>query len=308
MLNLRSLDLNLLTVFEAVYECGNQGQAAQRLAMTAPAVSNALSRLRHVVQDELFIAAGRGIQPTPGAHRLYRQVHSALDMVREGIAGERGFDPASASTRFKLAISYAGGAAWASRLLQALRTQAPGVSLSIQSVIDPEESRRALQEGLLDLLIDYQATQSPLFAQQKLMAVRRVVIARRDHPRVQGRISKRQLFAEEHVAQFEPDTRAETPGAQRHVEGRALNIVMEVPTALALPVVVSQTDCIDIISEPIAALFADSLGLQMLDAPVELPRFANYLQWSLSRERDPGHRWLRERIIALWQGETPSPA
>jgi DNA-binding transcriptional LysR family regulator len=55
MLNLRSVDLNLLPVFEAIYEERNLSRAAGRLAMTQSAVSHALSRLRTLFRDELFI-------------------------------------------------------------------------------------------------------------------------------------------------------------------------------------------------------------------------------------------------------------
>ena len=110
MLNLRAVDLNLLTVFEAVYEERNQARAAERLAMTQPAVSNAMARLRHVVRDPLFVPASRGVIPTPAAERLYPRVREALSSLREGLAGERGFDPRTTTAAFDLLIGYGGGA------------------------------------------------------------------------------------------------------------------------------------------------------------------------------------------------------
>ena len=78
MLNLRSVDLNLLPVFEAAYEERSLSRAAERLAMTQSAVSHALTRLRALFKDELFVRQARGVLPTPAADRVYGKVHVAL--------------------------------------------------------------------------------------------------------------------------------------------------------------------------------------------------------------------------------------
>ena len=78
MFNIRSVDLNLLPVFEAVYEEKSLSRAAVRLAMTQSAISHALSRLRFVFRDELFVRQSRGVIPTPAADRVYPKVRDAL--------------------------------------------------------------------------------------------------------------------------------------------------------------------------------------------------------------------------------------
>src|SRR5215510_5771661 len=83
VLNLRGVDLNLLPVFEAAYEEGSLSKAAVRLAMTQPAVSHALSRLRASFRDELFTRHSRGVRPTPLADALYGKLGQALGIVRE---------------------------------------------------------------------------------------------------------------------------------------------------------------------------------------------------------------------------------
>ena len=82
MLNLRSVDLNLLPVFEAAYEERSLSRAARRLAMTQSAVSHALTRLRAVFRDELFVREARGVLPTPVADLIYAKLRSALGSVR----------------------------------------------------------------------------------------------------------------------------------------------------------------------------------------------------------------------------------
>ena len=100
MLNLRSVDLNLLPVFEAAYEERNLSRAAERLAMTQSAVSHAMTRLRAVFRNDLFIPQARGVLPTPAADMIYSKLRGALTSVRESVTEMRGFDPKTSARRF----------------------------------------------------------------------------------------------------------------------------------------------------------------------------------------------------------------
>jgi len=93
MFNLRRLDLNLLTVFEAIYELGTVSAAADRLALSQSATSHALSRLREACGDDLFIRARQGLSPTPVAQEMYPAIKPALDALRATLAEASGFDP-----------------------------------------------------------------------------------------------------------------------------------------------------------------------------------------------------------------------
>src|SRR6478609_524421 len=104
MINLRSVDLNLLPVFEAVYEERNLTAAADRLAMSQPAVSNAVARLRDVFKDELFVRHGRGVHRTPTADAVYAKLHGALSTVRDSVNEPRGFDAKSTTRSFFISV------------------------------------------------------------------------------------------------------------------------------------------------------------------------------------------------------------
>ena len=199
MLNLRSVDLNLLTVFEAVYEERNQARAALRLAMTQPAVSNAIARLRHVVRDPLFVPASRGVVPTPAAERLYPRVREALSSLREGLAGERGFDPRTTTAAFDILIGYGGGAILGPPLLHWIDREAPRARLRIRSLDDPATLPRRLRDGQLDAAVDYVAPVDPDLVHEQVADAKPVVIVRRDHPRVRGRVT-RAVLARERLA------------------------------------------------------------------------------------------------------------
>ena len=103
-LHFRHLDLNLLRVFDAVMSEGSLTRAADKLALTQPAVSNALRRLREALGDELLVRQGQGMTPTPRAQTLWPAVREALTQLQTVLApGE--FDPATATNLFTLAMA-----------------------------------------------------------------------------------------------------------------------------------------------------------------------------------------------------------
>lgn len=300
MLNLRSVDLNLLTVFEAVYEEANQARASERLAMTQPAVSNAMARLRQVVGDDLFVPGPRGVTPTPIADQLYAQVHPALDLVRLGIEGGRSFDPRSSTRTFRLAVSYAGGALGAGEFLRWARGEAPGVTVSVRPLYRRAELAKRLREARLDLAVDNTQLADEDVISEPLMTERLVVIARRDHPRIRGRLTLKQFLAEEHAVHYEARQSDAEPEVYAAVAGLGHRVVIEVSAALGLPIVVSQTDLLALVTARMADFFARPLRLQILTPPFKAAPLPAYLIWHRSRERDPGHRWLRDGLRVIF--------
>ncbi len=99
---LRGVDLNLLTVFDAVMQEQNITRAAHNLGMSQPAVSNAVARLKVMFNDELFMRQGRGIQPTQRARQLFGPVRQALQLIRNELPSSV-FQPESSTRLFKLA-------------------------------------------------------------------------------------------------------------------------------------------------------------------------------------------------------------
>src|SRR5580765_7077002 len=106
MFNLRTLDLNLLTVFEAIYELGTVSGAADRLALSQSATSHALSRLRDACKDDLFTRTQQGLSPTPVAKDMYPTIKPALEALRATLAEASGFDPTRSRRKFRINIPH----------------------------------------------------------------------------------------------------------------------------------------------------------------------------------------------------------
>src|SRR5215831_12213952 len=155
MLNLRAVDLNLLPVFEAAYEERSLSRAASRLAMTQPAVSHAMTRLRGLFKDELFIRQSRGVLPTPVADMVYARIRGALGSVRDAVAETRGFDPRTSHREFFVTIPHPLGPMMAVRLRERLARTAANVRVEFSTRSRPVELERGLREGRVDAAVDW---------------------------------------------------------------------------------------------------------------------------------------------------------
>src|SRR6185436_9824171 len=126
--NFRTLDLNLLRVFDQVMAERNLTRAARNLSMTQPAVSNALNRLRDALGDRLVSRSGYGVEPTPRAMALWPAVADALRQLESSITpGE--FVASRATSTFTLAMADATATELVPGLVGILEREAPGVSI-----------------------------------------------------------------------------------------------------------------------------------------------------------------------------------
>ena len=152
-LNFRHLDLNLLRVFDDIMSERSLTRAAQKLAITQPAVSNALRRLRDVLGDELLVRQGHGVEPTPRALALWPAVREALQQLETALAPDR-FDPATANTTFVLAMADATSATLIAPLVQILDREAPGIGIRVLP-LTTRDPRALLDAGEADMAAGY---------------------------------------------------------------------------------------------------------------------------------------------------------
>ena len=184
MFNLRSLDLNLLTVFEAIYEIGGVSAAADRLALSQSATSHALSRLREACKDDLFVRTSQGLSPTPVAEAMYPAIKQALEALRASLAEASGFDPAQSQRQFRISIPHPMGPFYALDLRAAAAAVAPRIVLTFDTVSRPVDLEDNLRDGIADIAIDWLPVALDPFVNTKLFDDQVVLLARSDHPSV----------------------------------------------------------------------------------------------------------------------------
>ncbi len=128
-----AIDLNLLIVFDALMQEHNLTRAGRRLGLSQPATSHALARLRHMLNDELFVRAPDGMQPTPRAQQMAEPIRDALRVLRLALEPEN-FDPAQSSRGFTLTVNNYAARAVVPTLARKVAEEAPNVTLDIKPV------------------------------------------------------------------------------------------------------------------------------------------------------------------------------
>src|SRR3569832_1267960 len=197
--NFRTLDLNLLRVFDQVMAERNLTRAANKLAMPQPAVSNALNRLRDALGDRLVVRSGYGVEPTPKALALWPAIADALRQIESSLApGE--FVPMEANTTFVLAMADATAAELMPGLVEILQEEAPGVSMRVLPLAT-RDPRRMLEEGMMDMAVGFfppviadlavqeQAGRMAAFERQRLFGGEYVCVMRKGHALAKGSLT-----------------------------------------------------------------------------------------------------------------------
>ena len=175
-LNLRSVDLNLLPVFDAIMEAGQLSRAADSLGMSQPAISAALQRLRHTLGDPLFVRTHQGMVPTPRARELHRSLSQQLGAMRDTLDPANRFVPGTSQRRFRVLSNDYFEMVVLPTLLTRLRSEAPNVVVEVALAGDDMPQRLYTAEA--DLAVDAFATENDRLRRQVLLAERLAVVAR----------------------------------------------------------------------------------------------------------------------------------
>ncbi len=301
VMNLQSIDLNLLVVLEALVEECNVTRAAKRVGLSQPAMSNALARLRRTFDDPLLVRTAEGMASTPAAQALIIPVRQALTHLREALEEKTVFDPTATERTFHVLTSDYAEIVVVAPLLQTLRARAGSIKLRIQrprSVFEPP-STSSLADSF-DLAVGFYPDALSLDARlhsELLWEEQNVCLVSAKHPTIQGKLSLKQFAEAEHAALF---YKPQGPGVVDTLlaqQGYTRRIAVQSPHFASLPFLVSGTDLIATVPERMARQFARQLRLQVLPVPLELPAFRLTLLWHQRHHSDPAHRWLRQALV-----------
>lgn len=304
-MNFRTLDLNLLRVFDAVMAEGSLTRAASVLAMTQPAASHALKRFHEAVGEPLFERSARGMRPTGRALALWPQVRQALGVLQQALA-PADFDPRLDPVNFRLAMADATAVLLMPALVQALEREQARANFRVQPLAT-RDPRGLLVRGEADLAVGYfpeaitqlltENEDSPL-RHQSLYDSDYVCVMRRDHP-LAGPALTLDAYCEAHHLLVSFSGRAHGFVDQALTAlGRRRRIVLTVNQFATAGQVVTQSDLLAVL--PLSFLTATGVpeALVTKALPFELGRVHVTMMWHMRTDADPAHRWLREHVAA----------
>lgn len=309
------MDLNLLLAFDALMQEGNLTRAGFRLGLSQPSMSHALSRLRAISGDPLFVRVPSGMEPTAFAKQIAGTVKDGLAMLQGALEGAGVFDPATCDRTFQLLMSDIGELVYLPRLITKLKAVAPGVNLRVLQL--PRESyHTAFTSGEADLALGFLPALKAGFYQQRLFVDSYVCLASTDHPRVGDSLTLKQFSDESHILIEPAGSRysnislqsSTTTFIERYLanKGMSRRIALRVPHFMVVPEIVQQTDLLATVPSYVMAYIPSVPRIKMLRLPVETPRFEIKQFWHQRNHNDVANKWLRSLIAELFLSHAPA--
>ncbi|MBK1886604.1 LysR family transcriptional regulator [Marinobacter sp. DY40_1A1] len=296
---MRTQELQLLYIFDAIMTERSITRAAERLAMTQPAVSNAVSRMRQIWNDPLFVRKGRNIEPTSYALSLWDQVSEPMYTLTNAVSATQ-FDPASSKRTFRIAVTDVITEMIWRQLIQLLEQEAPGVDLHAVPYT-MERTHQDLREAHVDLAIGMLSHHDHSLRSTWLLESGYALAMRDDHPLAGRPITLEEFTSARHLLVSISGDAHGFVDSYLDQKGLGRRIAATVNHFSIVPQLLRESDLIAAVPQLITqdCGFLDGLWLGELPFPVDPTSL--YLIWHNRHDRDPGIVWLRGHLETLMQ-------
>jgi DNA-binding transcriptional LysR family regulator len=301
--NLRSVDLNLLVVFDALMAERNVTRVAVRNGLSQPAVSKALNRLRYLFEDPLFIRRDRCMEPTPRAMELSGPIHGALTSISRTLARRSAFNPAEISAAVTIAAIDLHQTSLLPALVARLRRDAPGLHLQLKAG-DRFCQHESLEAGEVDIAIGPVGKARDTLRALPLWKDRLITLAAAGNP-IAKDLTLDSFAAAVHVVDaghvhITPEGEVTSVvDAILAASGLRREISVVLPSSAGIPFVVAATDLIGTLPSRVVRDLAPMQNVLLLPTPFPAVEVSPNLLWHIRTENTPMHLWLRSVIVEI---------
>ncbi|ABD25672.1 transcriptional regulator, LysR family [Novosphingobium aromaticivorans DSM 12444] len=291
----KGLDLNLLVVFDALMETRSVTRAAERIGLTQPATSAALRRLRDYFRDEIVVAVGKRMHPTPFAEALHPQIQQALRRVERAISMPTEFDPSTSTRRFRIIGSDYIMVAVLVPLIERFARTAPGVRIEI---IQPNEHSVAeLEAGRADLLVTPEPFLASWHPSEVLFDEEQVVVGWAQNPIFARGVTADDFYAAGHVTvAFGANRTPAFADSALSRMGRERRVEVTVGSFASAPWFIEGTSRLAVLHERLVRQIARRFNLAWARMPFDFPTMQEMMQFHEARAEDAGLAWLRQQM------------
>jgi len=294
-MDIRSVDLNLLKAFDALMSERAVTRAAARIGLSQPAMSHALSRLRNLFNDDLFVRTPTSMEPTARAREIAALVSAAIEQIEAALNLGVGFDPAKSAGIFTAGMAEYAEVALVGRLARRFAQEAASATLRLTPVTGAEAAAQ-LDTGAIDVAVAHLEALPPRFDSMLLLRDPFVLVARRGHPLAAQSPSIEAYAALDHVL---VSPRGATSGAVDRVLadlGLKRRIALLVATYLALPVALAASDLVATVPQRTARQIAATAEVEIMPLPIDLSATVS-MAWHRRATSEPAHAWFRSLLI-----------
>ena len=291
---MKNQELTLLYVFDVIMTEGSITRAAERLSMTQPAVSNAVSRMRHAWKDPVFVRKGRKIEPTSYALSLWDQVRVPMHELSRAVTAT-GFEPATSRRQFRIALADMMLDLLWPPLVSKLERDAPGVDL--HAVPYPlGGAHMQLREAHVDLAIGMLSEHDHSLRSTWLLDSDYVLAMRETHPLAGRSITLKEFLDARHLLiSLSGDTHGPVDSALDRM-GLSRRVAVTVNHFPAIPALLQTSDLITVLPDGMMQDERLHEGLWLTRLPIEVDPISVYLIWHARHDREPGLIWMRSLV------------
>lgn len=291
---LSGVDANLFVVLHALLETAHVGRAARRLGLSPSATSHALSRLRDLLGDPLFVRAGRRLVPTPRALELKDELARAVESLEATLRPRGAIDPATLARSFRIETTDHVQFVLIRALDAIARKESPRVDIFLKS-LEPETLAR-LRDGSIDLAIAVYGDVDPDIEKRVLFQDRLVAVVRKGHPACRGAMTAARFAKADHLLVAPNGTPTGLVDRLLAERGLTRRVARTSSSFLDVAFLLSETDYLVSLPESLVRPLTERLGLVVLPLPLTLPSFAISMIWHRRHTSDPAHVWLRNAV------------
>ncbi len=296
-MNLRSIDLNLLVILDALLTEKQVTRAGLKIGLTQPAVSNALSRLRYVFKDEILARSTLGMELTPRAQALVLPVRQIMQQIEALFESDYQFNPYTSERHFTIRMSDLTELLMLPALLRIMRHTAPHVGMDVVH-LSAAKTADALEAGRLDLAVSAGIEHSGTLSSQTVFQDRLVCVLSRGHPEAERPLTLERFLALDFLnVSINPVDHSliDTLLANMNFTRR---IALNVPHWLVVPNMLDALPYAVIMSER-HALSLDDARLVIRELPLPMEPVTWSLYWHRRYDASNAHAWLRNCIVEV---------
>ncbi|BAY85806.1 transcriptional regulator LysR family protein [Calothrix parasitica NIES-267] len=295
--SLAGIDLNLLVVFDALMTEQHLTRASEKIGLSQPAASNALSRLRKLFKDDLFIKASRGITPTAKAVVLWEPIRQALVQIQEVVSTKLEFNPATSERIFRIGMDDYTEIVFLCKLLQELKQLAPHIRIQVRSS-NRQKAPKLLDADEADLTVGYFTEFSSWHHYQELYSETFVCVGNQEYFSNRQNLTLEEYVSASHLLVSPKEDMVGVVDEILAERNLTRTVALSVPNFLIVPSLLSNTEFIATLPAQIVALAPNS-NIQTSTLPLEIPGFSVGMLWHRKNDSDPANIWLRELIEQL---------
>lgn len=299
-MSLANLDLNLLKVLDALIEERSVTRAAKRLGRTQPAISNALSRLRHTLGDQLFVRGQDGLELTSRTQSMRQPLRELIGLAEICFSEEAQFDPSSASGEFRVAMPDRLGVPISPLIVQRLDQLAPNMSLHVRTA-ERDQAVQLLADDRIDLAVGWLENHPGYMNAEYLMDEAFFCLLRGGHP-----ILRDSKTLDQTSLLHYPHLLVSATGGTSAIFDELLiphklqrSVRVSVSNFSTVPFMLAGSDMIGVFTRLVTEVFERNFELIRVPVPIDVGTVASSMVWHTRNDGDPKHNWLRAQIKAV---------